>query len=102
MSSKDEESLKWQNRLWLLVLCSLMFIAVILALQITWTPDQFNLIIGVQGRYFLPILPLFLVLIHSYLTLNMESKFINVITIMSILCLNIMEVMTILIIVIGR
>lgn len=102
MSSKDEGSLKWQNRLWLLVLCSLMFVAVILALQITWTSDQFNLIIGVQGRYFLPILPLFLVLIHSYLTLNMESKFINVITIMSILCLNIMEVMTILIIVIGR
>lgn len=103
MSCKDEErSMKWQNRLWLFVLCGLVFGVVLLALQITWTPDYFTFVAGVQGRYFLPVLPLLLVSIFGYLKLNAESKNMDTIMVLSTLCLHIMEVVTILIIVIGR
>ena len=103
MSCKDEDSsIKWQNRLWMFVLCGFVFVTVLLALQITWTPDYFTFVAGVQGRYFLPVLPLLLVVIHGYLKLNAESKSMNTIMVLSTLCLHIMEVLTILFIVIGR
>lgn len=102
MSCKDEDSIKWQNRLWMFVLCGVVFISIILALQITWTPINLNVVVGVQGRYFLPILPLLLVSIHGYLKLNAEPKYMNTIMVFSTICFHIMEVVTILIIVMGR
>lgn len=41
-------------------LCGLMFMGILAALWISWTPNSYSCIEGVQGRYFLPFLPMFL------------------------------------------
>lgn len=48
-----------------LALFFLVFIVILLALQITWTVAGSKTVIGVQGRYFLPVLPLLLLALKS-------------------------------------
>jgi len=46
---------------WLLILGSISA-----ALYITWTPVGQDHIEGIQGRYFIPIIPLFLLVLHTH------------------------------------
>lgn len=52
-----EDTMTWQNRMivWLAVLGTIGFI--IAGMWFSWTPLSFHYIVGVQGRYFLPVLP---------------------------------------------
>lgn len=43
----------------------LIFGFIISSLYISWTPVGFNEILGLQGRYFIPIIPLFLLLFYN-------------------------------------
>lgn len=53
-----------RTRLWtgLLTLC---VVALTFFAALSWTPINYTTIFGVQGRYWLPVLPLVLVLVHS-------------------------------------
>ena len=50
------------QRLWAGFLCAATAGAVLLSMLIAWTPVSSPVILGVQGRYFLPFLPLLLML----------------------------------------
>lgn len=82
-------------------LISMMIILiVILALQISWTPDNSMIVVGVQGRYFLPILPMVLLAMKDVLTIKAQNT--NVVLYYGNVILHISEIFTILCIVIGR
>lgn len=53
------------RRLWILCLCILCAGATMFSMLIAWTPISSNIIMGVQGRYFLPFLPLLLMAIKN-------------------------------------
>lgn len=59
---KPEENLilTGGKRLWILFLCFLCAGAVMFSMLISWTPVSSRIITGVQGRYFLPFLPVLL------------------------------------------
>ena len=78
----------------------LMILIVILALQISWTPDNSLIVIGVQGRYFLPILPMVLLAMKNLLTIKAQNT--NIVLYYGNIILHISEIFTILCIVIGR
>ena len=78
----------------------LMILIVILALQISWTPDNSLIVVGVQGRYFLPILPMILLAMKDLLTVKAENT--NIILFYGNIILHISEIFAILCIVIGR
>lgn len=78
----------------------LMILIVILALQISWTPDNSLIVVGVQGRYFLPILPMILLAMKDLLTVKAKNT--NIILFYGNIILHISEIFTILCIVIGR
>lgn len=82
-------------------LISMMIILiVILALQISWTPDNSMIVVGVQGRYFLPILPMVLLAMKDVLTIKAQNT--NIVLYYGNVILHISEIFTILCIVIGR
>ena len=82
-------------------LISMMIILiVILALQISWTPDNSMIVVGVQGRYFLPILPMVLLAMKDVLTIKVQNT--NIVLYYGNVILHISEIFTILCIVIGR
>ncbi len=64
---KDGESqiLKLAQKAWCGFLCVCVVILVCLSMLLGWTPISYNYIAGVQGRYFLPILPLALLLLRT-------------------------------------
>ncbi len=65
---KEEEgkaSLAAGNRVWCLVLCTGVSFLVLLSMLLGWTPVGQLYVRGVQGRYFLPILPLFLLTLRN-------------------------------------
>ena len=78
----------------------LMILIVILALQISWTPDNSLIVVGVQGRYFLPILPMILLAMKDLLTIKAQNT--NIVLYYGNVILHISEIFTILCIVIGR
>lgn len=59
---KPEESLRLTGgrRAWTLVVCAGCVTAALVSMLIAWTPVGSLVISGVQGRYFLPFLPVFL------------------------------------------
>ena len=77
-----------------------MFIAIILALQLSWTANDSLVVVGVQGRYFLPLLPMIMLVFKDLFYIqNQDFRFIlyygNVI-------LQICEIFAILSIVLAR
>jgi uncharacterized membrane protein len=57
-AGEEIPSLSQPLRLWLLTICVGVVLAIATALYITYTPPDFPIIRGMQGRYFLPMLPL--------------------------------------------
>ena len=78
----------------------IIILIVILALQISWTPDNSMIVVGVQGRYFLPILPMVLLAMKDVLTIKAQNT--NIVLYYGNVILHISEIFTILCIVIGR
>ena len=59
-SADDGKMLKRSQRLVCLLIFAISVVGVLLALMVSWTFVTENSIVGVQGRYFLPVLPLLL------------------------------------------
>lgn len=53
------------KRVWCLVLCAGISVLIFLSLFLGWTPVGATYVQGIQGRYFLPILPLFLLTLQN-------------------------------------
>lgn len=53
--------IQWKGRLWIWFLCLVCLGALMFSMLLAWTPVTSNVIKGVQGRYLLPLLPIFLV-----------------------------------------
>lgn len=64
---KPGENLYFSRRqkLWVSVLILGCVVAVLLSMMVTYTPLTSKIISGVQGRYFLPILPLLLIILKN-------------------------------------
>ena len=52
--------IQWKGRLWIWFLCLMCLGALMFSMLLAWTPVSSNVINGVQGRYLLPLLPIFL------------------------------------------
>lgn len=56
---RDEKCVfRFSERCWILVLSFCTVILIIMSMFLTWTPQSYSSVEGVQGRYFLPIFPL--------------------------------------------
>ena len=53
------------NRIWIWFLCFLCLGALMFSMLLAWTPVTSNVITGVQGRYLLPLLPIFLLTLKN-------------------------------------
>ncbi len=53
------------NRIWIWCVCLALTGALLFSMLLAWTPIGSNVINGVQGRYFLPILPVFLLSLQN-------------------------------------
>lgn len=53
------------GKLWLVLICAGVISASMLGIMFDWTPESSMVIEGVQGRYFLPVLPLLLLLTRN-------------------------------------
>ena len=61
----DHTPFKPGQKVWIAVLTLLSFCLVLTSMLLGWTPKGFTYIAGIQGRYFLPILPLILLMIYG-------------------------------------
>ncbi|MCI8465131.1 MAG: DUF2142 domain-containing protein [Lachnospiraceae bacterium] len=62
---KEAPAISRGKKAWCLVLCAGISFLVLLSMFLGWTPVGQIYIRGVQGRYFLPILPLFLLMLRN-------------------------------------
>lgn len=71
-----------------LILCCVMSLGIFAALWISWTPNYYDCIEGVQGRYFLPFLPMLLFTFRNkVLILQKEIKcWLGIAVFMLLLC----------------
>lgn len=53
------------GRIWIWVLCAACAGGTMFSMLIAWTPVSSNIICGVQGRYFLPFLPIFMMTVKN-------------------------------------
>lgn len=59
MEDSDQEPwFDFKQKLWIFFLCLVMYLLVYASMLFLWTPNTSDVIIGVQGRYFLPFLAL--------------------------------------------
>ncbi len=61
----ENETLQGGRRIWVFLLCGGCAAAIMASMLIAWTPLSSNVIVGVQGRYFLPFLPLLLMALKN-------------------------------------
>lgn len=54
-----------KNRIWIWFLCIICLGALMFSMLLAWTPVTSNVINGVQGRYLLPLLPIFLLTLKN-------------------------------------
>jgi uncharacterized membrane protein len=68
---EEPQYLEALNKIWIALICIAVFAMILVTMFLAWTPNTGKVIYGVQGRYFLPILPLILLLLrNSILTLK--------------------------------
>lgn len=61
----EKQMLVKKDKVWLFLICFLVSAAIAASLLFTWTPTDAKVIVGIQGRYFLPILPLIALLFRN-------------------------------------
>lgn len=62
------------NRIWIWFLCFLCAGAAMFSMLLAWTPVNSKIICGVQGRYFLPFLPVFLMTMKNDLLVLTKNQ----------------------------
>lgn len=71
----EEAVISGRQKLWMLLLVFLSASLVLASMLIGWTPREMTYITGVQGRYFIPLLPLVLLCIYDKkLVLDMDLR----------------------------
>lgn len=100
-TDKDKKYSIAQN-IWLIILFFGVAFIVLIALQISYTPTFLDMVYGVQGRYFLPVLPLLLLAIRGFLVLKEDATKLENGLMLGNIIFHFTEVSTILFIVIGR
>ncbi len=91
---KHKEELNKKQKIWILLLALLTIIIIITGLYITWSPVGGDLALGVQGRYFIPVIILFLLCLcmkDNYIRIKNIDKWIAI----AIGVLNILVLITI-------
>ena len=63
--SGEEIVIKIKARLWIWFICLVIFGALMFSMLLAWTPKSSNMVQGVQGRYMLPLLPIFLLTLKN-------------------------------------
>lgn len=58
---EENQRIPLNGRIWVAILCAGCGAAIMLSMLIAWTPLSSSIISGVQGRYFLPFLPILLI-----------------------------------------
>ena len=89
-----KEELNKKHKIWILLLALLTSIIIITGLYITWSPVGGDLALGVQGRYFIPVIILFLLCLcmkDNYIRIKNIDKWIAI----AIGVLNILVLITI-------
>lgn len=61
----EEIVIKIKARLWIWFICLAIFGALMFSMLLAWTPKSSNMVQGVQGRYMLPLLPIFLLTLKN-------------------------------------
>ena len=102
MGTEKDKKYSLIENLWLVVLFAGVALTVLIALQTSYTPTFLDMVYGVQGRYFLPILPLLMIAVRGVFVLKEDSTKIENSLIVGNIFFHITEVCTILFIVIGR
>ena len=102
MGTEKDKKYSLIENLWLVVLFAGVALMVLIALQTSYTLTFLDMVYGVQGRYFLPILPLLMIAVRGLFVLKEDSTKIENSLIFGNIFFHITEVCTILIIVIGR
>lgn len=93
LTKENEESEKMtDNKDILIIAISILgtIILIFTALYLTWTPVGDKLIEGVQGRYFIPIMPIIMIFIKEYFNNTefvIKSNHNKVLSLISVLCL---------------
>ncbi|QNM06875.1 DUF2142 domain-containing protein [Qiania dongpingensis] len=66
LKTEDEiEGMKSGQKAWCIVICLSIAFLIGMSMLFGWTPASWSFIEGIQGRYFLPILPLFLLTLRN-------------------------------------
>ncbi|MFP3153096.1 DUF2142 domain-containing protein [Lachnospiraceae bacterium ZAX-1] len=61
----EKEWIPYEHKLWIAIICGGIFFLIEMAMLVGWTPITYPFVMGVQGRYFLPILPLIMLLLQN-------------------------------------
>lgn len=92
VSSLSEKSNKevftYEHKLLYFLISIAVILIVMLAMALAWTPREYDVILGVQGRYFIPIIFLLLICLQNgklYLKENMVKVVLVLIPIMSVI-----------------
>lgn len=97
---KDSDDIKFEltkkNKIFILSLVIIVILLIYVSLYISWCSYKDIKIYGVQGRYFLPILPLVYILIKSVIKLE-KKKYINKLLYFTVIIVNYMTLMEIIV-----
>jgi uncharacterized membrane protein len=70
---RDGWTPKWLHRVIFFAVCAAVGLSSMLGMFLGWTPDTHAYILGIQGRYFIPILPLAVLLFRSKFRFNRQK-----------------------------
>lgn len=95
----DRDEIVFKEKIWMAILAMGCCVAVCFALLISWTEVGSFVIAGVQGRYFIPVVPLFVILFRTkYITLKMNTEIPVICATVALQCYTILSVLKIVII----
>ena len=75
----ESYKIKFQDRILLGTICIIFITLTILLYFLTFSPLDADIIIGVQGRYFIPLYPIFIPILQNNLIKNFSAISINII-----------------------
>lgn len=87
----EELCFNMRQKMVIFAICFLTTIAIMLSMFISWTPSTYQLIEGVQGRYFIPIIPLVMLLFTNKIiiyTKDIDKYIIFVAVLLHMSCLS--------------
>lgn len=71
---KEQYIIKTKERICYAVIAGLISLAVVAAMWLAWTPISYSTVQGVQGRYFLPAIPLIYLLVANNKKIKIKSS----------------------------